>query len=121
MQQGAKVVVVRNGAEDIKIRGLTVLLDGNEVDNLQFGERLEVDVAAGEHTLKVTNTLFTKTAPIKLRNGETACFQAGNKMPGLWALMFFAVGVVPYQVFLYRVGGEESAKVDPALVPAAAL
>jgi hypothetical protein len=99
-----KVTVARNSQQDIKVRGLLVYFDGEQVADLRYGAEIEMDVEAGEHTLKVTNTLYTKQATFSIDAEEEARFVVGNRMPGIWTVMLVAIGVAPYKVMLERVG-----------------
>ena len=92
----------RDSDRDIKIRGLEVLLDGQPIGNLPYGESILVPVEPGAHKLKVTNSLYSKSEEFTVEEGQTIAFQAGNKMPAAWAWFLMMVCVAPYGVMLKR-------------------
>lgn len=102
------MVVARDLQNDIKIRGLRILLDGEQVADLSYGRTYETSLAPGTHKLKVTNTLSSKEETIEVKPGDTLHFRAGNKMPGFWSWMLMMVCVAPYRVMLQRVQTETS-------------
>lgn len=97
----AKLTVARTSERDIKMRDLYVRVDGEE-RNILFGRSTTYELAPGEHQLEVTNTLYTKTETVELREGEEARFLAAN----VWAGGIFAWIVViltgAYKVTLER-------------------
>jgi len=101
-QNSAKMVVERVSDRDIKMRGLKVLLDGNYLTDLSFGNRVEVQVESGPHIVRVTNNLYSSQLEFDAVAGGVSKFGAGNVMRGLGALMFVVMGIGPYRTFLER-------------------
>lgn len=97
------ILVSRNSPRDIKVRGLEVYIDDIFAANLQFGRAVKVDVAPGEHEVRVTNTLYSAKISLSVADGEARELRAGNTLTGLFAPMFLAVGIGPYRVFLEEV------------------
>ncbi len=95
-------MIVRNSEKDIKIRGLEIHVDGEFVLDLQYGNQREIPLTAGEHELKVTNTLYSKKETFEIGEGQTVRFETGNVVTGFGAVLFTAVGMGPYKVFLRR-------------------
>ncbi len=94
--------VVRNSPRDIKIRDLYVLVDGEQVGTLGYGETFDRQLPAGPHTISATNRLYTKTEEFDLKEGETVTFDTANVATGCGGLLFVVVGMGPYQVQIHR-------------------
>ena len=84
------------------MRGLKVLLDGNYLTDLSFGNTVDFDIASGKHVVKVSNSLYSSELEFEASPGEETAFSAGNVMRGFGAMMFVALGIGPYRVFLER-------------------
>jgi hypothetical protein len=98
----ARLVIARDSPKDIKIRGLFVFVDGKEVANIAYGDKFEMSLAPGQHTLKVTNKLYAKNEDLDLKEGEVAEYTAANVLSGLWAVIIGWSGMAPYKVVLKR-------------------
>jgi hypothetical protein len=96
------LVVTRNSRRDIKIRDLYLLVDDVEIGNVAFGGSIERPFPAGEHTLTVTNRLYSQKVTFDLEDGQRAEFEAANIARGCGGLLFVVVGMGPYQVSLVR-------------------
>lgn len=96
-----KVIVSRKMSRDIKMRDLYLLVDDEEVDALQFGDSVELDLAPGEHRVKVTNRMFSKSKEFTLAAGEKAEFEVGN-IPSFnpFTIVMLITGTMPYKVSL---------------------
>jgi hypothetical protein len=95
-----RIVVSRNDERDIKIRGLEVLLDGEFVANLQFGQSYEAPIPAGSHRVTATNRMFTRHIDFDLAPGREARFTATSvALHGIWTLIAL-MGTVAYRVSL---------------------
>lgn len=82
------------------MRGLEVFVDDVFRGDLSYGNELTHDVAPGEHTVKVTNSLYTRKLTFTLAPGETVRLEAGNVLRGCGGVMMLAIGMGPYKVFL---------------------
>ena len=103
----ATLEIRRDWDKDIKIRSLEIILDGKPIGNLQYDKVMRAPIQAGTHTLKITNSLYSKSAEFTAEDDETVVFQAANKMPAAWAWFLMMVCVAPYGVRLERVNGGE--------------
>jgi len=100
----ATVIVRRSSINDIKIRGIEVLIDGVLVANLQYGQTIETNVEPGTHTITVTNRLNTKSLEFEAKDDQRIAFETeGIALSGLWMLMTM-LGTVAYKVTLKRQG-----------------
>lgn len=97
------IVIKRDSPHDIKMRDLLLFLDGDEVANIPYGHTYETDVAPGEHTVMVSNRLYSETMTVTLEEGQEAHFGASNDMSGVGLIMLEIFGVGPYRAHLERV------------------
>jgi hypothetical protein len=98
----ATLIVSRTSDEDLKIRGIELLLDGDFIGELTFGKALEIEIEPGPHVLKATNKLKSRTVQFDAAEGETASFQViGITLFGLWTVVTM-LGTVAYRIELVR-------------------
>ncbi len=94
----ARLTIARQSPDDIGIRQIFVSLDGREFCVLLNGESVMKDVPAGEHKLRLHNTLVWKTLHIDLKPGEDARYLVTNRAGwGTYALVA-TLGVGPIYV-----------------------
>jgi len=103
LAEEAQIVINRDADNDIKMRGLEVFIDDEFTKDLSFGNGLSQNVCAGEHTIKVTNHLYTRRLRLTLNPGETSNVQIGNYFDGLGGLMMSVIGFGHYKVFVKEV------------------
>lgn len=84
----ATLIVSRDSDLDIQYRENVVYLDDEEIGNLKFGERVERQIAVGEHVLRVSNRVRKQEARFSAMAGETVRFQCANIGSGCYR--FFA-------------------------------
>jgi len=99
----AVLKVSRTSPRDIGFRGLEVFLDDKFAVDLKFGETRDLRLSPGEHTLKVTNSLFTKKAHFTVAAGEIRSYSAANVGGGLFGVITAIGGTGPYRVELKQV------------------
>lgn len=94
-----RVIVERNSSKDIKMRDLYLSIDDQPEETLLFGDSLDLALPPGEHRIKVTNRVYSKSVEFNIGDGQTARFQAAN-LPsrGLLSLLMVFSGTVPYKV-----------------------
>jgi hypothetical protein len=99
----ARLVVARILPTDAAQRQVYVLLDGDRIATLLFGQRVEREITPGPHRLRLNNTLVRKTIDFEAAPGEVVEFRFANR-PGRLALPFLAVmGVAPLYLTVERV------------------
>jgi hypothetical protein len=99
----ATLIVSRTSEDDIKIRGIEILVDGEFVGDLRFGDSLQIEIPPGHHKIKATNRLKSKTLEFGVIPGETIRFEAvGIMLGGAWWVIHM-MGTVAYRVTLKRV------------------
>lgn len=95
------LVVDRTSPEDIKMRDLYLLVDEWPEETLLYGESYEVKLPPGEHRLKITNRLFSKTAEFTVEPNKTVRFRAANvASKGFLSLLVGITGSGAYKVKL---------------------
>jgi len=99
----ARLVVARTLATDVGQRQVYVLLDGENIATLLFGQSVTRDIAPGPHRLKLNNTLVSKSVDFIVSPGEQVEFHLANRA-GRFALPFLALmGVAPLYLTVQRV------------------
>ena len=99
----AHLVVSRTMSVDVGQRQVYVLLDGERIATLMFGQQVKKEIAPGKHQLRLNNTLVRKTVEFDVAPGETVQFQFANRA-GRFALPFLTVmGVAPLYLTVERV------------------
>jgi hypothetical protein len=97
------LVVERTSGDDIKMRDLYMTVDDRPEQNVRFGKKLEISLAAGEHRIRVTNRLKYDEASFQIQAGETVRFEAVNVfIPGLMNAFAFIMGTAMYKPVLRR-------------------
>lgn len=83
-----RVSFVRTDPTDVGVRQIIARIDDGPNTTLLFGETADVEVAPGDHRLRVHNTLFWKTIPFTIGAGEHLEFTVVNTSG------FFSFGVL---------------------------
>jgi hypothetical protein len=99
----SSVTVSRTSDEDFKQRQLVIWIDGEKLGDLMFGDAFSRDVAAGPHTLRVSNTLVWKTVGFDVKPSEQVRFEVVNRPGRLTYPMLVLLGVGPLYVTVKRV------------------
>ena len=97
------LTVVRNSPDDIKMRDLYVSVDELPEWNLQFADTRSIQLSPGEHRVKITNRLFSKSETFTLAAGQTTSFRVANIPSGpLFAPLMVIGGMGGYKVRIER-------------------
>ncbi|MCC7230095.1 MAG: hypothetical protein IT203_06850 [Fimbriimonadaceae bacterium] len=95
--------IERSSPKDIRMRDLYVLVDDDTEDNLLYGEFLELELPVGEHRIKITNRLFTKSETMTVSAGETVRYRVANiPATGPMAILMLITGSGSYKVHMER-------------------
>lgn len=98
----ATITVSRTSPDDIGLREVFASLDGDSIAILAHGESVTRTVAAGEHEIRVHNTLIRKRMTLRLEAGEHAQLLAVNRA-GRWTFSILALlGAGPVYLTLER-------------------
>ena len=111
------LVVRRSSPDDLQIRDLLVQVDHLPDFNLKFGYKREISLEPGEHTVSVTNRLYTKKATFTLTPGETVAFEVANYASGCMAAFFMGLGMGLYKVRLVPAAAEDHPVSQPESHP----
>ena len=98
----ATLTVARQSPNDVGIRQVFVSLDDKEFGVLLNGESVTKEVQAGEHRMRLHNTLVWKNITLDLKPGEHARFMITNRAGfGTYALVA-TLGVGPIYLKVER-------------------
>ena len=99
----ARLLITRSSDRDVRTRQIFVSVDGESVGDLVFNDRIERDIAAGAHRLRVHNTLFWKTLDFDASAGETVHFETINYAGRGFLNLVLIIGVAPLFLAVERV------------------
>jgi hypothetical protein len=99
----ARLVVLRNAADDVRQREVLVFVDGVRVGTLTYGRKIVRAIPAGRRRLRVYNTLVSRSCEFDIAEGETVTFVTGNRAAGCLLGWLMVIGAGPLTVFLTRV------------------
>jgi hypothetical protein len=98
----ATLTIARQSPQDVGIRQVFVSLDGQDFGVLLNGESVTKSVPAGEHALRLHNTLVWKNLRIDLKPGEEVRYMVTNRAGfGTYALVA-TLGVGPIYLTVER-------------------
>jgi len=99
----ARLVITRDHPQDIQDRPVYLWIDGEKWDGvLRYGKTFEREVAAGHHTVKASNTLFSTKVEFEAASGETVRYRCENGLTGGGMVMVLMMGVAYLKVKLIR-------------------
>jgi hypothetical protein len=99
-QAKARLVVVRDSERDLQRRDVQVFLDGDYIGSIGYLGRLEHEMEPGRHSVRVYNTLLSKTLGFEIDAGATAAVRTGNVPVGCLLGWVTLVGAGPVGVLL---------------------
>jgi len=87
------IVVNRNSPHDFQDRQIYLWIDDEPLGKIRYGEAVVRRIEPGHHTVRVFNTLLTRTLSVDAAPGEQVRLQCGTGMPtaGWLMMMFFHV------------------------------
>ena len=96
------LTIDRNSADDAQQREIKVVLDGEPIAELLYGQTVSREIAPGSHTLLVDNTWNRESATFAAAENEQIRFLAQNRS-GRFAQFLLAIfGAGPLRVSLDR-------------------
>ena len=101
----AKAILVfrRDDPRDTGLRQVEVFVDGAHIGTLKVGGSVEHAVEPGRRSIRVYNTLVSKTLELQLASGERAVFAVGNKPMGCLFMFAASMGIGAMGVFIERI------------------
>ena len=101
--QTASVHISRNSPRDIRMRDLYLTVDDEEEHVLLFGDSLDIPLEPGDHTIRVSNRVYSRKLDFRIQESESAKFVVGNiPSKGLFSIFMIMSGTVPYKVWIER-------------------
>lgn len=99
------IVVSRTSALDFQDRQVYVWIDDVSLGNLRYGQCFSHAIEPGEHTVRVFNTLMSRSLTVHVAPGEQVRLQCGNGMPTAGWLMMIFLHVTYLRVWIEREKG----------------
>jgi hypothetical protein len=99
----ARLLITRRSERDVKQRQIFISMDGQRVGDLVFGESISREMPAGEHYVRIHNTLFWKTIHFDAAPGETVHFETVNYSGKGFLHFVLIIGVAPLFLAVERV------------------
>lgn len=99
---------VSHPASNTMGRGLTLWLDGEELSALKAGKVLTVEINAGAHSLRVSNTYHSKTVEFDAAAGEQVHYEINNKVGLVGSFLLTMLGSGPMYLQIERAAPLES-------------
>ncbi len=100
----ARVTFARTSRNDVGIRQVFVSIDGNSVAVLTHGQDATVEVPAGEHRIRIHNTLVWKTLRVTLADREQVRYDIVNRAGFGTVALIATLGVGPIYLTVERKG-----------------
>src|SRR5882762_1930800 len=98
----ATLTIERNSSDDTQQREIVVLLDGESIAELSFGQTVTKEIPAGSHTLRVDNTWNNKTLQFTAAENEQIRFVTQNRAGSFSQFLLMLFGAGPIYVSLTR-------------------
>ena len=103
VSENATLVITRDHPQDVQDRPVYLWIDGEKWEGiLRYGKTFTREIAAGHHTIKANNTLFSHTVEFDATPGETVRFRAENGLTPGGIVMVLMLGVAYLRVRLVR-------------------
>jgi hypothetical protein len=102
------LAVSRNSPDDVQLRQIAAMLDGESIAELMFGESVTKEIPAGHHTLRVDNTWNRQTVEFDSGEGEAVKFLVRNRAGRFSWFLLMIFGAGPIYVSIERVPAERS-------------
>ena len=96
------LVVRRNSPHDFQDRQIYLWIDEEPFGKIRYGDAITRPIQPGRHTVRVFNTLLTRTLTIDAAPGELVRVQCGTGMPAAGWLMMMFLHVTYLRVWLAR-------------------
>ena len=97
-----QIVVRRNSPHDFQDRQIYVWIDDEALGKIRYGDALSRPIEPGRHTVRVFNTLVSRTITVDAAPGEQVRLQCGTGLPTAGWLMMIFLHVSYLKVWLAR-------------------
>jgi len=96
------ILVRRNSPHDFQDRQIYVWIDDEALGKIRYGDAINWPIEPGTHTIRVFNTLLTRTLTVDAAPGEQVRVQCGTGMPSVGWLMMMFLHVTYLRVWIER-------------------
>jgi len=97
-----QIVVRRNSPYDFQDRQIYLWIDEEPLGKIRYGDAISRPIEPGQHTVRVFNTIATRTITVDAAPGEQVRLQCGTGLAkGGWLMMIF-LHVAYLKVWLAR-------------------
>jgi hypothetical protein len=96
------IVVRRTSPQDFQDRQIYLWIDDEALGKIRYGEAISRPIEPGRHTVRVFNTMFTRTLSVDVMPGEQVRVQCGTGMPTAGWLMMMFLHVTYLRVWVSR-------------------
>ena len=98
----ASLTVNRNSPQDAQQREIVVLLDGERIAELAYGQSVSKEITPGPHTLAVDNTWNSESTTFNAAENDEITFIAQNRSGSFAQFLLMIFGAGPIRVSLNR-------------------
>lgn len=96
------ILIRRASPYDFQDRQIYVWIDEEPLGKIRYGDAITQPIEPGRHTVRVFNTLLSRTLTIDAAPGEQVRLQCGTGMPTAGWLMMIFLPVTYLRVWLAR-------------------
>ena len=97
-----EIVVRRTSPHDFQDRQIYLWLDEEPLGKIRYGDAISRPIEPGRHTVRVFNTLVSRTLTVDAAPGEQVRVQCGTGLPTAGWLMMIFLHVSYLKVWLAR-------------------
>ena len=97
-----EILIRRNSPHDFQDRQIYVWIDDEALGKIRYGDAISRPIEPGRHTVRVFNTLVSRTLTIDAAPGEQVRLQCGTGLPTAGWLMMIFLHVSYLKVWLAR-------------------
>ena len=97
-----EILIRRNSPHDFQDRQIYVWIDDEALGKIRYGDAISRPIEPGRHTVRVFNTLVSRTMTVDAAPGEQVRLQCGTGLPTAGWLMMIFLHVSYLKVWLAR-------------------
>jgi hypothetical protein len=97
-----EILIRRNSPHDFQDRQIYVWIDDEALGKIRYGDAISRPIEPGRHTVRVFNTLVSRTIAVDAAPGEQVRLQCGTGLPTVGWLMMIFLHVSYLKVWLAR-------------------
>jgi hypothetical protein len=98
----SEIIVRRTSPNDFQDRQIYVWIDEEPLGKIRYGDAISRPIEPGRHTVRVFNTLLSRTVTVDAAPGEQVRLQCGTGLPTAGWLMLMFLHVSYLKVWLAR-------------------